>query len=48
METHRHERTVFIFRLCSLCRGFIATNALDVIESIRMIRFVVGDVKFAH
>jgi hypothetical protein len=46
--TYRHKSAICILCLFSLCCSFIATDTLDVVESIGMIRLVVSDVKFAH
>ena len=46
--TYRHKNAICILCLFSLCCSFIATNTLDVVESIGMIGLVVSDVKFAH
>jgi hypothetical protein len=46
--TYCNESTICIVCLFSLCGGFVATDTLDVVEPIRMIRLVVSDVKFTH
>jgi hypothetical protein len=46
--TYCNENTICIVCLFSLFCGFVATDTLDVVESIRVIRLVVSDVKFPH
>ena len=47
-HAYREERPVFFLLLLELCFRLVAADAGNVVLTVRVVRFVMGDVEFAH